>query len=136
MKDVDYAITQRLAGVSVAEAERRVRETLAAEGFGILTEIDVQATLKKKLGVNLRPYKILGACNPTYAHRALEIEPAVGVFLPCNVDVLEDETGTTLLQAVRPDQMMEVARNPELAPIAAEIQARLSRALAAAAGPR
>ena len=133
MTDPDYAITHHLPGVSLAEAESRVRATLAGEGFGVLTEIDVQATLLKKLGVQRRPYKILGACNPHFAHQALEIEPALGVFLPCNVDVWEDEGGATVLQAIRPDKMIELARNPALRPLAAEIQALLERALAAAA---
>ena len=128
-----YALTWRLPGARLADVEASVRTTLAAEGFGIVSEIDLQATLLKKLGVQRRPYKILGACNPHFAKEALELEPGLGVFLPCNVDVWEDEGGVAVLQAVRPDKMIELAANPALRPLAAAIQLKLERALAAAA---
>ena len=86
----------------MAEVVQRVRDALAAEGFGLLTEIDVQATLKKKLGVDRSPYLILGACQPSIAHQALSIEPSIGVLLPCNVDVYVGEDGATYVETVRP----------------------------------
>lgn len=126
-----YAHTRRLDGVAPARAIERVKEELAKEGFGVLTEIDVQATFKKKLGVDRPPYVILGACNPTLAHQALEVEPALGVLLPCNVDVLQGEDGATYVQAIRPDVMFSVVDNAAVQPIAAEVDARLKRVLAA-----
>ena len=129
MYDRTYAITKRLPGVDQATAIARVRESLSTEGFGVLTEIDVQATLAKKLGVERRPYVILGACNPALAHRALEAEPSIGVFLPCNVDVFEGADGTTVVQAVDPRAMFRLVENPGVEPIAAEVAERLRRVL-------
>ena len=129
--DVSYARTRRLEGVPQAQAIERVKAELAKEGFGVLSEIDVQATLKKKLDVDRPPYVILGACNPKLAHQALEAEPSLGVFLPCNVDVFQGEDGATYVQAVRPDVMFRLVDNPRVQPIAADVDARLQRVLAA-----
>lgn len=129
--EVDYARTRRLEGVSQAQAIERVKARLADEGFGVLSEIDVQATLKKKLDVDRAPYVILGACNPKLAHQALEAEPSLGVFLPCNVDVFQGEDGATYVQSVRPDKMFDLVDNPQVKPIATEVDARLQRVLAA-----
>ncbi len=112
-----------------ADAVARAREALQDEGFGVLTEIDVQATLREKLGEEIEPYVILGACNPTYAHRALAIEPDLGTLLPCNV-VVRRADGRTHVLAVDPIAMLGVVGNPELDPIAAEIRERLERATA------
>ena len=103
--------------LSFKEAVARVREQLAAEGFGVLCEIDVQATLKQKLGADRGPYLILGACNPALAHRALEAEPELGVLLPCNV-VIYQEDGQTRIAAVDAEQMLSIVGNDELAPTA------------------
>src|SRR6266496_2198756 len=111
-----------------AEAVARVRETLKQEGFGVLTEIDVQATLREKLGQDVAPYLILGACNPPYAHRALQLEPELGTLLPCNVVVYEHD-GVTHLSAIDPVAMLGIVGKRELEPIAAEIQAKLEHAL-------
>ena len=122
-----YAITT-IVDLEFDEAVARVREKLAAEGFGILTEIDVQATLEQKLGVRGEPYLILGACNPPLAHRGLEIEPDLGVLLPCNVVVRADRTHVRV-SAMEPTAAMQLAANPALAPLATEARERLGRAL-------
>ena len=108
-----------------AEAVERVREELAADGFGVLCEIDVQATMKAKLGVDGEPYTILGACNPPLAHRALQAEPELGVLLPCNV-VVYVRDGETHVAAVDAERMLSIVGNEELAPIAADVRARLA----------
>jgi uncharacterized protein (DUF302 family) len=105
----------------------RVIEALKAEGFGVLTEIDVQATLKQKLGGDFRPYKILGACNPPLAHRALMTAPEVGLLLPCNVTVSVAEDGLIDVSLVDPLGMLGVVANPALKPVAIEARSRLER---------
>jgi uncharacterized protein (DUF302 family) len=109
----------------VADAADRVRAELKAEGFGILCEIDVQATMKEKLGVDGEPYLILGACNPPLAHEALEAEPELGALLPCNVTVYRRD-GHTHIAAVDPERMLSIASNTDLAPIASEVGRRLA----------
>ncbi len=106
-----------------------VRSALGHEGFGVLTEIDVQATMKAKLDEDTGPYLILGACNPPLAHRALGIDPSLGLLLPCNVIVREVD-GSTVVEAVDPDMMVGVSGNPALTPVAAEAATRLRAALA------
>lgn len=123
-------LTVRLAGTLEA-AQARVIEALKAEGFGVLTEIDVQATLKKKLDVDFRPYRILGACNPSLAHRALSLAPQVGLLLPCNVTVSQVGDDVVEVGIVDPIGMLGVVDQPELTPIADEARARLSRVAAA-----
>lgn len=113
-------------------AVERTREALAAEGFGVLTEIDVRATLRKKLDVDFRPYVILGACNPPMAYRALTAEPEIGLLLPCNVVVqAADFEGKSVVSAVDPEVSLGRVGNPQLAPVAADVKARLRRVLAA-----
>ena len=114
-----------------ATALARVIEALKAEGFGVLTEIDVRETLKKKLGVEFRPYKILGACNPPLAYRALTAAPEVGLLLPCNVVVSQVEDGITEVSLVDPLAMLGVVVYADLQPIAEEAAARLDRVAAA-----
>lgn len=114
------------------EAVARVREELAAEGFGVLSEIDVQATLKEKLGVERDPYLILGACNPPLAHAALEAEPELGVLLPCNVVVYRQQ-GQTHIAAVDAEQMLSIVGNDDLAGTAGEVRRHLSAVLERAA---
>ena len=122
----------RTVDASLEEAEARVRDALAEEGFGVLTEIDVQATLKKKLDVDFRPYKILGACNPPAAHRALQAEPLIGTMLPCNVILHDAGDGQTEIAAVDPVASMSAVENDALGEIATEIRDRLRRAVDAA----
>lgn len=113
-----------------ASALARVTEALKAEGFGILTEIDVKETLKKKLDVDFRPYKILGACNPPLAYRALSIAPEVGLLLPCNVTVAHVEDGVTDVSLVDPLAMLGVMHHADLQPVADDAAARLDRVAA------
>jgi uncharacterized protein (DUF302 family) len=108
-----------------AEAVERVREELKVDGFGVLCEIDVQATMKAKLGVDGEPYTILGACNPPLAHRALQAEPELGVLLPCNV-VVYVRGGETHVSAVDAERMLSIVGNEELAPVAADVRVRLA----------
>lgn len=127
--NVDYGMVT-LLGASYEDAIAQVTAALKEEGFGILTEIDVKATMKEKLDLDFPKYVILGACNPKFAHQALTIEPQLGLLLPCNVIVYEEEGGTTV-SIVDPAQMMSVADNPALEPIAAEVRERLQRVVAA-----
>jgi uncharacterized protein (DUF302 family) len=108
-----------------ADAVERARDELAAEGFGVLCEIDAQATLKAKLGVERDPYVILGACNPSLAHAALETEPELGTLLPCNVVVYERD-GHTHIAAIDAEQMLSIVGNDQLAETASEVRRRLA----------
>ena len=109
----------------------RVTEALKAEGFGVLTEIDVKNTLKQKLDVDFRPYKILGACNPPLAHRALTAAPDVGMLLPCNVTVSQIEEGRTEVAIIDPIMMLDFVEHEALKPIAEEANERLNRVIKA-----
>jgi len=112
-------------------ALEKVIQSLKGEGFGVLTEIDVKATLKKKLDVDFRRYKILGACNPPLAYQALTTQLSIGLLLPCNVTVSETDNGDTEVTFLDPLLMMGVAGNPELEPVAREARERLDRVVAA-----
>jgi uncharacterized protein (DUF302 family) len=114
--------------VGYDEALAQVPEALKSEGFGVLTEIDVKDTLKKKLGADFRRYKILGACNPPLAHRALTAELDVGIMLPCNVIVYESDDGRAVVNAIDPMQTL-AANEPRLRPIADEVRGKLTRVL-------
>lgn len=112
------------------DARASITAALADEGFGILSEIDVAATLKKKLGLDVPPYVILGACNPQFASKALAAEPQIGALLPCNVVVRNDERGRTFVEFMDPQAVMGLVQRPEIVPIATEVKTRLERALA------
>ncbi len=118
------------SSLGFAEAVKRAREVLAKEGFGVLTEIDVQATMKAKLGVDREPYLILGACHPPSAHAALTASPEVGVLLPCNVTV-SVEGGRTVVRAMNPQGVLGLVGNAELAPVGDHVAAVLRRVVAA-----
>jgi uncharacterized protein (DUF302 family) len=108
----------------------RVTEELKKEGFGVLTEIDVKATLKKKLDVDFRNYRILGACNPPFAYQALQAEPHIGLMLPCNVVVQEAENGKTLVSAVDPVASMQAVENNSLGQVAEQVKTKLQKVIA------
>jgi uncharacterized protein (DUF302 family) len=112
-----------------AQAVEAVTQALAKEGFGVLTEIDVAATLKKKLGLDRPAYKILGACSPQFAARALDFEPQIGALLPCNVVVRVDAAGKTVVEFMDPNAVLQLVARPEVDGIAAEVRARLVRVM-------
>ena len=127
-----YGITVT-TDLSFDEAVARTREALQEQGFGVLTEIDVQATLKSKLDLDMEQYLILGACNPQLAHQALDVDRDIGLLLPCNV-VVRRSGDATLVQALDPQVMVSVPGRPDLQPVADEATARLAAALEAVAG--
>jgi len=122
--------------LSFHQALARTREALASEGFGVLTEIDVTATLRKKLDVEFRPYVILGACNPSLAHRALQAELDIGLLLPCNIVVYAtDDPACTMVAALDPVAALSLSGNEAVRPIAEEVRGRLERVVASVGGP-
>ena len=124
MKDTEYSMHRPLPGVTFDEAIEVVTDALKEEGFGVLTRIDVAETLKTKIGADFRPYVILGACNPPLAHGALQAEPLIGLLLPCNVVVMEEDDGSITVSAVNPAEMFKVVDNPELQEIAGEVDGK------------
>ena len=125
-----YALS-RTVDLSYEEADARVRAALEEEGFGVLTEIDVKATLKKKLDVEFQQYEILGACNPPLAHQALQTEVDIGLLLPCNVVVRALDDGRTVVEALDPVRQLSVADNPQLSELANEVRHRMERVIEA-----
>lgn len=122
-----YGFYCTLSATSFPEAIERVTEVLQTEGFGVLTDIDVQATMKSKLDVDMPPYCILGACNPPLAHRALTAQPDIGLLLPCNVIVRAESNGTQTVGFLDAVAVMQMTNNPEVAHIASEVPSRLER---------
>ncbi len=127
--EIRYALVKELPQLGYDDAVVRATELLADEGFGVLTEIDVQATLKKKLDVDFRRYVILGACNPQLAHQAMSAEPFIGALLPCNVVVMEREGGGSIVAALKPTAAFTLVDNPDVSPIAEEVEGRMRRML-------
>jgi uncharacterized protein (DUF302 family) len=125
---MSYCFSRKLKG-AFEEVEARVRSVLKEEGFGVLTEIDVRETLKKKLDVDFRKYKILGACNPPFAYKALQIEDKIGTMLPCNVIVQEMRTDEVEIAAVDPIASMQAVKNEALMPVATEVQRKLKKVI-------
>ena len=126
--DPTYGYTAHLAGVAFDDARARVTGALKAQRFGVLTEIDVKSTMKAKLNREFRRYVILGACNPELAHRALETELAVGLLLPCNV-CLWEEDGGTVVSIAKPSAVFEISKSVALQPLAGEVDRRLHLAI-------
>lgn len=121
---------EKALSMSFERALERVKEELQKEGFGVLTEIDVRETMKKKLGVELRNYRILGACNPALAYQALQAEERIGVLLPCNVIVRETTEGKVEAAAIDPTASMQTVGNPRLAKVAEQVQGKLRNVIA------
>jgi uncharacterized protein (DUF302 family) len=128
-----YGFHAYLGNTDFAAAVEQVSAALKNEGFGILTEIDVQATMKNKLGIDVPAHRILGACNPTLAHRALMAEPDIGLLLPCNVVVRQDADGKVTVGLIDPIAMLQLTDNPEVATVAREARERLQRVCTALA---
>jgi uncharacterized protein (DUF302 family) len=126
---MSYTFNRLISDASFDEVDARTRQALSARGFGVLTEIDVQATMKKKLDVEMPSYRILGACNPKMAHQALEMEPRVGAMLPCNV-ILRQVEGGVEVSAIDPVASMQAIDNPQLHAVAGQVRDLLAKAVA------
>lgn len=127
--DIKYGFGKTV-GFSFNAAIEKVTQELQKEGFGVLTDIDVAATLKKKLNQDMPPYRILGACNPSLAHRALAAEPSIGLLLPCNVVVRQDDTGKVQVEFMDPNAVLDLVNKPEIHQLASEVRQRLERVMA------
>ena len=128
MKESSYSFS-KVVDLSYEAAIEKVTEDLKEEGFGILTEIDVKATLKKKLDVDVKPYQILGACNPPFAYKSLQAEEQIGLMLPCNVIVYVNDQGETIVAAVDPVASMKAVENENLSEVAKTIQGKLKKVI-------
>jgi len=127
--EIRYALVKELPEMDYDQAVERTTELLAEEGFGVLTEIDVKATFKKKLDLDFKRYVILGACNPELAHQALSGEPILGVLLPCNVVVMDRDGGGVIVAGFKPTAGFSLVDNPEVAPIAEQVEEKMRRVL-------
>ena len=129
-----YGFTTTLTDLSFDQALEKTIDALKAEGFGVLSDIDVQRAMKDKLDVEMRPYRILGACNPPLAHQALQAEPNIGLLLPCNVIVREEAPGRVVVGFLDPQTMVGLVGRPEIQPVANQAEQRLRRACASLGG--
>lgn len=126
-----YGVSTKVS-TGFEETIDRVTEALQAEGFGVLSDIDVSATLKNKLGIDQPPYRILGACNPDFAHKAISAEPDIGVLLPCNFVVREDDDGDVHVLFMNPLAVLDLVENPKVPGLAEYVREKLDRVMAAA----
>jgi uncharacterized protein (DUF302 family) len=131
MNDISYGFSKELGTIEFQEALERTQEALKSEGFGVLTSIDVQGAMKEKLEVDFKPYTILGACNPSFAHKALQEEDLIGLLLPCNVVVQQQDNDIVSISIADPKAMFRLVDNPALASVAEEVEKRLRRVLQA-----
>ena len=129
LSSTPYTLTRTLPQVPFADAVARTRAALSGQGFGVLTEIDVRATMKAKLGKELQDYVILGACNPPLAYASLQAEPGVGLLLPCNIVVTADNSGGSVVAAVDPEALFSIVQRPDVGGLASEVKARLQKVL-------
>lgn len=129
VKDINKYSFGGITKLGFDSAVNSIKEALKEQGFGVLTEIDAKKVMKEKLGLDRRPYKILGACNPNYAHKAIEKEPGIGTLLPCNVLVYENEKGEVIVAAMNPEAALDLVGNPEIAFIATEVREKITDAL-------
>ena len=129
-----YGLTKNLGNVEFAAARERVEAALKEQGFGVLTEIDVAATMKKKIDVDLQPYVILGACKPKLAHQALTAEPGIGLLLAYNVVLTKEQSGDVIVSAINPESMFQVVNRDDVQPLAADVKARLEKVMAGISG--
>lgn len=128
MEQTNYGFS-KVVNLSYEEAIEKVTEELKKEGFGVLTEIDVKETLKKKLDVEFKPYKILGACNPPFAYKSLQAEEQIGLMLPCNVIVYVNDSSETVVAAINPIASMQAVKNDKLGKVAEVIQSKLKKVI-------
>ena len=126
---MSYYLHKKLKGIQFNEARSKVIEALKQEGFGVITQIDLQSTFTSKLNVQVRPYEILGACNPDYAYKALQFDSKLGVFLPCNLLLEENDQGEIEVSAIDPQAAMATTENPEIDIFAQEIRQKLQNVL-------
>lgn len=124
-----YGLTRNLGSIGMDKARELTEAALKQNGFGVLTEIDVKATLKKKIDVDFRPYLILGACNPKLAHQALSAELPIGLLLPCNVTLTTEENGDIIVSAIDPEKMFQVVNRDDIAPMAKEVKGILTEVM-------
>ena len=129
MTSADYGISKSMGHMGFDEAISKVERALGEEGFGVITEVDVQAIMKQKLGADRRPYKILGACNPKIAHNALEAEPLIGLLLPCNVVMMEEEDGTVTASIADPVELFRIVGRPDMEATMLQVRDMLRKVL-------
>ena len=122
MSEIQYGLVRDLGAVDFQKAREATEASMKSEGFGTLTEIDVKATMKKKIDVEMNPYVILGACNPQLAHQALQAEPQIGLLLPCNIVLQQNDSGNIIVSAIDPVKMFEVVGRDDIKPIAEQVR--------------
>ncbi|HAA54307.1 MAG TPA: ABC transporter ATP-binding protein [Myxococcales bacterium] len=126
MSEIQYGLVRDLGAVDFQKAREATEASMKSEGFGTLTEIDVKATMKKKIDVEMNPYVILGACNPQLAHQALQAEPQIGLLLPCNIVLQQNDSGNIIVSAIDPVKMFEVVGRDDIKPIAEQVRQKMA----------